>query len=216
MAFGRSPAEPDTRTDPRRACFASVSAASARRRRVHVVAHLELRDPPDTETAPASPIGLAASSSRSPRTARRSALRARPDDREAAAAEPEYIVEAVRHRPEAVRQLEQDAVRGDDSDPRVQPRETVDVDHEQRERIVREAGPKKLPLQHIGERLAVEEVGEHVELGDDVRVSQVQRARDRRARLVDERREAVDVLLAEASRPVSRQDPEQALRLFLG
>jgi len=31
-----------------------------------------------------------------------------------------------------------------------------------------------------------------------------------------ERREAVDVLLAEASRPVSRQDPEQALRLFLG
>src|SRR6185295_16308504 len=98
---------------------------------------------------------------------------------------------------QALRQLEQDAVGCEDADPGVEPGEPVDVDHEQRERMVRKPGPEDLPIEHGGERLAVEQAREQVELRYDVRLAEVERSRDRRARALHEVVQPVDVLLAE-------------------
>jgi hypothetical protein len=81
------------------------------------------------DTSPASPERL-------DQLGRVAPLGAGPDDRERAAAQSEGVVEAVHHASQPLRHLEEHAVRGDHPDPGVQPREAVDVGHEQREGMV--------------------------------------------------------------------------------
>ena len=57
---------------------------------------------------------------------------------------------------QAVRQLEEHTVRRQDSDPRVEPREPIDVHHEERQRVVGEPCAKDLSLEDCVERLPVE------------------------------------------------------------
>ena len=139
-------------------------------------------------------------------------LGARTHDREPAAAEPERVVEPVHDRAEALGELEQHAVRREDADAGVERRQTVDVDQEERQRLARESGPHDLALEHGRERLAVEQVRQHVELGHDVRVLEVECTRDRRAGDADEAVERIDVLFAEAPGAVAGEDAEEALR----
>ena len=117
---------------------------------------------------------------------------------------------------EPLRELEEHPVRREDPHPGVQPCEPVDVEHEQRERVVREPRAEDLASDDLRKRLPVEQVREHVELRHDVGVAQVERPRNRGARSLDERLEPVDVLLAEAPVAVARQDAQQALRLVAG
>ncbi len=94
----------------------------------------------------------------------------RAEDGELAAAEAKRIVEAVRHDAEPFRKLEQHAVGREDADPRVERRQAVDVDDEQRQRLTRQARADDLALENGRERLPVEEVRQHVELRHDVRL----------------------------------------------
>ena len=202
---------PAVTTVSRPAPFASASAASARPSSAAASSNvMSSATPPETESAPASASGRSRRSVWS-RSNSRSASRPAPFGTSTPKRPP-----PIRHGqvvlaagvPQAGGDLREDGIRGEVADLRVQRREPIDVEHEERERLADTARASHLAVEEGVERLPVVELGERIGVGDRIGFAQRERALEGRPRVGDDVLERGDVGIAESPVGRAREDGE--------